>query len=246
MIEKMNKSTEKEVSNREHFIKQFRLNPIFESELIWNFALFMNRQSLSRLLILHELYKKILPIPGIIMEFGVYWGRDLALFQNFRGLYEPYNYTRRIIGFDTFEGFIGMHEKDGNHADCRDFNVAKNYEQYLESILKYHETENPLSHIKKFELVKGDVSKTLPKYLESNPETIISFAYFDLDLYEPTLKCLELIKPYLVKGAILAFDELNFPPFPGETIAYKESFGLNKFKLKRFSIEPLITYLEYG
>jgi len=124
MIEKMNKSTEKEVSNREHFIKQFRAHPIFESELIWNFALFMNRQSLSRLLILHELYKKILPIPGIIMEFGVCWGRDLSLFQNFRGLYEPYNYTRKIVGFDTFEGFISLHEKDGGHADSRDFNVS--------------------------------------------------------------------------------------------------------------------------
>ena len=30
------------------------------------------------------------------------------------GLYEPFNYTRRIVGFDTFEGFPSVDPKDGS------------------------------------------------------------------------------------------------------------------------------------
>ena len=38
---------------------------------------------------------------------------------------------------------------------------------------------------------------------------MVSFVFFDMDTYEPTKKCLEVIKPYLTKGSIVAFDELN-------------------------------------
>ena len=56
---------------------------------------------------------------------------------------------------------------------------------------------------------KGDTPKILRELLKKNQELIVSLAYFDFDLYEPTLKCLELLKPRMVKGTVLAFDELN-------------------------------------
>jgi hypothetical protein len=62
---------------------------------------------------MHDLYKKILDLQGIICEFGVFWGNNLALLETFRGMYEPYNYARKIVGFDTFAGFPHTHEKDG-------------------------------------------------------------------------------------------------------------------------------------
>ena len=58
----------------------------------------------------------------------------------------------------------------------------------------------------------------LPQYLRDNPQTIISLAYFDFDLYKPTRDCLEAILPYLTKGSILAFDELNAAEFPGKLL----------------------------
>lgn len=85
----------------------------------------------------------------------------------------------------------------------------------------------------KHEIVKGDVLKTLPKYLEDHPETIIALAYFDLDLYEPTKKCLELIQPHLLKNSIIGFDELNFEGYPGETVALKEYRLLSDCRIHR-------------
>jgi 3-O-methyltransferase len=36
-------------------------------------------------------------------------------------------------------------------------------------------------------------------------------ALFGLDLYEPTRDVLQAIRPHLVKGGIVAFDELGHP-----------------------------------
>jgi hypothetical protein len=42
--------------------------------------------------------------------------------------------------------------------------------------------------------------------------SIVAFAYFDFDLYEPTKGCLLTIKDRLTRGSILGFDELNDEP----------------------------------
>ena len=73
----------------------------------WNnhLAVTLKRQTLSRLLYWDQLYRQILEKPGVICEFGVQWGASLAQLINLRGIYEPYNISRLIYGFDTFEGF---------------------------------------------------------------------------------------------------------------------------------------------
>jgi hypothetical protein len=240
-------ASEREQTNRNNFYNLFTHCPIPEREKLANLGLFLNRQTLSRMLFMNELYQKILPIHGSIFEFGTRWGQNLALFSSFRGIYEPYNYNRMIIGFDTFTGFpeTGIDRKDGNSTiiDKGAYTTTKNYEKYLEKILDYHQSESPISHIKKFELVKGDATKKIEKYLEVHQETIIALAYFDFDLYNPTKSCLETISDYLTKGSVIGFDELNFKDFPGETIALKEVFGLKKYSIRHSLIDPNYAYI---
>jgi hypothetical protein len=109
-----------------------------------------------------------------------------------------------------------------------------------------HEADSPISHKKKFELVIGDATETIHDYLKRQPETIISLAYFDFDIYQPTKVCLEAIIPRLTKGSILAFDELNCPEFPGETLALIETLGLSKYGLRRDPNNPLVSWLKVG
>ena len=182
---------------------------------------------------------------GVIIEFGTRWGTNLVTLSNLRGIYEPFNYNRKIIGFDTFEGFKNTSSKnDGAHEIIKDgaFSVTENYETYLENLMTIHQNESPLNHIKKFEILKGDAPLKLKDYLQKNPQTIIAFVHFDFDIYKPTVDCLNLIKPHLVKGSIVSFDELNDPNFPGETKAVNEVFGLNNIELKRFSACPMQSY----
>lgn len=179
------------------------------------------------------------------MEFGVRWGQNLSLFSNFRGMYEPYNYYRKIVGFDTFAGFPSVTKTDGNsHIAVKGaYGVTENYEEYLDTVLNYHESECPLPHLKKYELVKGDATKTITQYLKDYPETIVALAYFDFDIYEPTKDCLKKIKPHLTKGSVIGFDELNCRAFPGETIAFDEVFGKNNYSIRRVPNSPTTSYI---
>lgn len=228
---------------REDFLQLFAESPIAKSEILQNMGVFLNRMNLSKILLMNELYQKIINVHGIVIEFGVRWGQNLSLFSNFRGIYEPYNYNRKIVGFDTFEGFININKKDGSKVKVGDYSVSDNYEDYLTNILSYHESESPISHKKKFELIKGDASVTFKEYLESHPETIVAFAYFDFDLYKPTKDCLSLLLPRVTKGSVIAFDELNCPEFPGETLALLETLGLSKYAIQRSPLTPLVSYI---
>ena len=233
-----------ESSVREQFIETFKQCPIPETEILSNLGLFLNSKNLSRILFMNHLYQQIIDVQGIIIEFGVRWGQNTSLFAALRGIYEPFNRHRKIVGFDTFKGFPAITEKDGKSKLMRvgADSVSENYVDYLNTLMELQEKDNPLSHIKKFELVAGDAVVEIDKYLTEHPETIIALAYFDFDLYEPTRKCLEVIRPYLVKGSVLGFDELNDPDSPGETVALKEVFELNKINLKRYRYASRVSY----
>lgn len=235
-----------ETKNRDDFLKLYQNCPIPDNERLSNSGLFVKRQDLTKQLFLNDLYSKVAKVHGVIMEFGVRWGQNMVTLNNLRGIHEPYNYSRKIIGFDSFQGFSKVDIKDGNHEIIKEgaFSVTEKYEDYLTEILNYHESESPLSHIKKSILIKGDAPVMLKKYLKEHPETIIAFAYFDFDVYEPTKRCLELIKPYLTKGSIVGFDELNDSHFPGETVALREALGLNNVAVKRSKYSGIQSYLQ--
>jgi hypothetical protein len=199
----------------------------------------MLRQTVSRVLYYDMLYKKIVGIPGVICEFGVQWGGTMALLTNLRGMYEPYNYRRNLIGFDTFEGFVNVDaDKDGGHLQEGDYHTEAGYEAVLAQLLTIHENNAPISHMTKFELVKGDASVTAPKWLEDNQHAVVAMAIFDMDIYKPTKDVLEAILPRLTKGSVLVFDELSCKPFPGETTAVQEVLGLNNLRLEHFPHQP--------
>ena len=235
----------KEVEARKQLLELFKQSPIPDDEMLVNLGLYLRSTQVAKVLYLNELYEKIVHLPGIVVEFGVWWGANLALFESFRSVYEPYNWTRKVVGFDTLKGYPSIASKDGTsaYAQVGGYTVTEDYEKYLGQMLDAHEADNVMSHIRKYELVKGDVLETVDGYFVDNPETIIALAYFDLALYEPTKKCLEAIRPHLVRGSVIAMDELNSRDFPGETVALKEVFGLDKCAIVRSRFLPDRSYL---
>ncbi len=240
----LSSADEKEVQRS--LTERCKLAPLPDDELLSNLGLFLTSKTLSRVLFFYEIYRKVVHSHGIIAEFGVRWGQTLAIMTALRGIFEPFNRHRKIVGFDTFAGFIGMGDKDGEQSHCADgsFSVPAGYEDYLGSLLGLQEKLNPISHLTKFELVKGNAVETVPAYLRKHPETIISLAIFDFDIYEPTRAALEAIQPCLCKGSILVFDELCDDVFPGETVALREILGLNRVRIQRFPMTSRISYLE--
>lgn len=227
---------------REQFSALLAATPIPSEQLPRNLPLYLSGETLGDVLSSAELYRRILHVPGDIMEFGVRWGRRLALFVALRELLEPHNYTRRVVGFDTFSGFPEVGEVDGRHPSVKpgSFSVSDGYLPYLLSVLEAHEREGPWGHVQRFEVVAGDVRGTLPSYLERHPECLISLAYFDLDLYEPTRECLIAVLERMTQGGVIAFDELTQISFPGETRAIREVLSIADTRLMRFPYHPSV------
>jgi len=238
-------STQSEADRKRAMVARLRGSRVADGELLDNLALYLTRQTLSRINFMQDIYRQIVPVHGVIMEFGVRWGQNLALFSNLRGIHEPFNYNRKLVGFDTFDGFPSVAPEDGGRVQAGDYGVAENWQADLEDILDFHTQNAPIPHKKKHALVKGDASLTLPQYLHDHPETIVALAYFDFDIYKPTRDCLAAILPHLTKGSILAFDELNTPEFPGETIALREVLGLSRGAIRRDPNSPLTSYMVF-
>jgi hypothetical protein len=233
---------------RERLTKLLVETPIPPEYLIDNLTVYLRRHQLSDLLTMDALYRMIPDVPGVIMEFGVLHGRHLAALTALRSIYEPYNSLRRIIGFDTFTGFPEIADADrvSPSAVPGRFAVPEDEVDHLREVLAAHEASEPFGHTRRSFVIQGDVRETVPRYLAENEETVIALAFFDLDLYQPTRELLQVIRPHLTKGSILAFDELAHPKWPGETKALREVLGLDYGRLRQIpGREPPVIYFEW-
>ncbi len=242
------KASETQLQSRKALYDLFDNSPIPTEEKIMNLGLFMRSSALTKILFLNEIYEQILDVPGIITEFGCWLGQNLAVFENLRAVYEPFNQNRRVVGFDTFKGYSSVTEIDGKseiiHGEG--YILPADYPEYLRKILGYHESNNILSHIQKHRIVQGDVVKTVPGFIEENPGDMIALAYFDLALYQPTKICLEAIRPRLMPGSVLLMDEFNFRDYPGATVAFREVCSDMKYSIRksRFMTDRAIVTVE--
>ncbi|MEV5597101.1 TylF/MycF/NovP-related O-methyltransferase [Streptomyces sp. NPDC052496] len=231
---------------RERLATLLSKSPIPPAYLIDNLPVYLRRHQLSDLLSMDALYRQVREVPGVIMEFGVLHGRHLATLTALRGVYEPYNSVRRIIGFDTFAGFPDISPVDEVSPSAVVGRFGTAYPDHLRDVLSAHELGEPMGHVQRTFVVEGDVRETVPTYLRDNPQTVIALAYFDMDLYAPTREVLDIIRPYLVRGSIIAFDELAHPKWPGETAAFREVCGQDVTLHHLPGREPPVTYLRWG
>jgi hypothetical protein len=232
--------------HRRRLAEMFRASPLPIDELLFNLGLYVRGSLLVKFLVLSDLYQRIAAIPGAILEFGVWWGQNLVLFENLRAIYEPFNKQRPIIGFDTFEGYPP--NVDGERKFDEGFYRAHpDYSDYLAELLRVHEGNNAFGHLGgRHTLVKGDVVETAPRYFAEHPETIVALAYFDMGPYEPTIAALNAIKPHLVPGSVILFDELTWPESPGEARAFKAAFRGTDYRLEKCRLYPSKSILTVG
>ncbi len=233
-------------------LKQFdSIERLFENdniklvEKIDAFPKYTSRQSIAKFLTKYELFKRILNVNGSIIECGVLHGAGLLAWAKLSSILEPVNHTRKIIGFDSFEGFPNVHEADtrtGDSSHLRPGGLTGSTYEGVQKAVEVYDLNRPLQHIPKVELVKGDFLLTAGQYLDENPHLVVSLLYLDFDLYEPTKRALELFAPRMPKGAVIVFDELNARMFPGETIAVNEVVGLRNLEIRRFTFDSYVSY----
>jgi len=209
-----------------------------------NFPKYVRRQHLKRFLAMYEIFKLVLPVKGSVIDCGVYRGFSLMAWAKLSTILEPENLTRHIYGFDTFEGFSEIHEKDASRIAVPErgsFCATNSYDE-LQALIAEYDRDRFLGHLQKVYLIKGDATQTIPQLIADNPHLVVSLLFLDFDLYEPTKVAIEHFLPRMPKGAVIAFDELDNPIWPGETQALLDSIGICRLELRRIEWDPYIAY----
>jgi len=183
---------------------------------------------MSNILSHYELYKKIVELPGDVVELGVYKGGSFFQFAAFRELLENEK-SRKLVGFDIFGAFPETHN-DGDNAFRE-----KWVEETNNSFLTKEELQESLFNrkIENTELVQGDVAVTIPEYLRTHPYMRIALLHIDVDIYEPTVVGLQYLYDYVVPGGLIVLDDYGVA---GETKAVDEFLTSRNLKLRRLPI----------
>lgn len=206
-------------------------------------ARYARRAQVTRFAALYELFKLVLPVKGSIVECGVFRGASFMTFAQLSAALEPTNLTRRLYGFDSFGGFPAICAKDlPDTTGVRAGDLAADSYTELSRLLEIYDTDRFLGHLPKARLIRGDVTETIPEFVAGHPHLMVSLLFLDLDLYEPTAVALRHLLPRMPKGAVLAFDELDNPLWPGETAAVLDEVGIGRLALRRFEFDPYIGY----
>ena len=232
-------------SQEEEFAeKRLKLLESVSSEDVANSPfVFTTRQEITKALVRIDLFKKILDVQGSVVECGVYKGNSLFLYAHLSSILEPFNFNRKIIGFDTFEGFRSL-DKEHDDKNLSESDFSETDYDLLTQFAEIESQNRAVSHIKKISLVKGDATETIPDFVSKNSHLIIALLYIDFDIYAPTKTALEYLLPLVPKGGIVAFDELNYDKWFGETVALKETLEIGSVRLKKFYYSPFESYFE--
>ena len=207
-------------------INQFDENKSFMYEN--GFYLTSEPYRLGNIISHYELYKKIIDLPGAVVELGVFKGSSIIQWTTFRELLENEN-SRKIIGFDMFGEFPNVSEVESDKTFVSNWNEQfKNEFVSQEEIYKSLE----LKKLSNVELVKGNIAETLPKYVKNHGEMRISLLHIDTDVYEPCKIGLQWLYDLVVPYGIIVFDD--YSTIEGETKAVDEFFSDRAVRFHKF------------
>ena len=154
----------------------------------------------TKILARYEFFKLINDAPGDIVECGVFKGAGLFFWAKMIQIFNPLS-ARKVVGFDTF---AGVPKTVRAAKDRLGSGLHRDYAN-VPALVKQKAAE--LNLTRRIELVSGDASKTIPRYINDNPGFRIALLNLDFDVYEPTRAALENFYDRVVGGGIVTVDE---------------------------------------
>lgn len=148
-------------------------------------------------------------IEGCIVEFGVYEGATL---KRLIEAAEKAGITRKFYGFDSFEG-LSAPSPEFDYDSWKEGQYSAGYEVAARNLR--------LSERPHLTLVKGWLQDSL-RDPEVRKITDIAYARVDVDIYQPTVECLDFLANRMANGAILVFDDWAYTTEKGESRAFLE------------------------
>lgn len=172
----------------------------------------------QKLLARAELLRQAAVLPGDVLDAGTFKGVSTLQLAQFLQIYQP-NGAARVVSFDTFDAvFPRVRDDEKQSAVDHGALFEENaFEQINEAVVR-------LGLSRRVEIVKGDITETLPAYIAKHPGFRISMLHCDLDVYPATKALLEMAWSRVVRGGIVVFDQYAVRNW-GEADAADEFFS---------------------
>lgn len=222
--------------------------PKFDNQSMFDYETFFNltanEERIGKFVAHFETMKISSNIPGDIVECGVFKGTSLVRFALMRNMFGGEK-SSRILAFDTFSNSYPntkfLEDKKQRSYWIKTAGAASIGAKQLSVVLKKKKISN-------FSIIKGDVVKSIPKFLKKNPGLKISLLNVDIDFVEPTLAVLENFYPLVSKGGVVLLDNYagrgnSGKYLHGDTKAIDTFFKNKKQKIFRFNFSPRPCYI---
>jgi len=174
-------------------------------------------------------------LPQTFFEFGCHSGRTFSSVVNASKYFKMENV--KFFAFDSFMGLPGTNDLDDGYFQAGTFNTSRN--DFI-NIVK----GNTGVELSDSSIVEGYYSNSLTKQLQARMPAV-GFVHIDVDLYSSTVEVLSFLKPLLVEGSVVAFDDWYCFPggkMQGERKAFSEFLTENP----EFLVEPWKSYSTFG
>jgi len=175
-------------------------------DLYNDFSLWGELDRFTKMLARYELFKLVTDKPGDIVEGGVLKGAGVLYWAKLIQIFNP-NSRRKVVGFDTFEGYPEDTSKAHDKRTAKDFTQRQIADAKAVSVEAIMEAADKQGLAHRIELVKGDASQTVESYVKEKPGFRIALLNLDFVLYDPTLAAMKYLYPRVVPGGVVALDE---------------------------------------
>ena len=210
---------------------------MYDSGVTWHLTVPSER--INRFISHYETMKMVKNIPGEIIECGVFKGESLIRFAHFRDILGT-NSSSKIIAFDNFNDIYPDTSYTEDQAQRQHWmetagSSSISVEQ-LDTVLKKKNITN-------YELIPGDICKTVPEYVSKNKGLKIALLNIDCDFTEPTFTSLKYFWDHISVGGIILLD--NYGGWGTSNLSYHgDTKGVDDF-LNTLNIKPQIHKFNY-
>jgi len=208
-----------------------------------DFLLYGATDRFAKILSRYELFKRVLEVPGDIVECGVFKGAGVLFWAKLIQIFHPLS-LRKVVGFDTFGEFPATSELDRRFA--AELCTEAGYEGAGPAALM--EIAGQCGLRNRVELVPGDATATVARYVTAHPGFRIALLNLDFDTYPPTRAALDALYDSVVPGGVVICDEYSLSDC-SESDAIDEFLrvrGLSSVRLRnlRWNLSPMAYFVK--
>ena len=190
-------------------------------ELITNYGLFSGDTNLFKTLAIYDILKQTSKVKGDIIELGIHKGNTSLLIKKILSVFKI---KKKLYLLDHFKGLIHYNKEDTKLSEKFKGKFVGKKNQ-IKAFLNFFNFKN-------FKIINKDATTLKPGFFKKKK---FSLAYFDMDLYEPTLRTLKAIDKNISVGGLIVFDE-GYKKLWSERFAIQDFLKTNK-KYKKIYID---------